>query len=192
MIKQATGTRERIVETADRLFYEHGYAQTSFADIAAAVELSRGNFYYHFKTKDEILAAVIELRQQKTQAMLEAWAVEGQPPAERIGRFIDMMAMNAEAIRRNGCPVGTLCTELAKLEHPALPQANSLFALFRDWLRAQFTQLGTKAAAEADGLAMHLLARSQGIATLANAFDDGAFIQHEVSQLHKWLHAISK
>jgi hypothetical protein len=39
---------------------------------------------------------------------------------------------------------------------------------------------------------MHLLARSQGIAMLANAFDDGAFIQHEVSQLHKWLHAISK
>jgi len=192
MTKQATDTRERIVETADRLFYERGYGHTSFADIAAAVELSRGNFYYHFKTKDEILAAVIELRQHKTQAMLDAWATEAKQPARRIGRFIDMMAMNAAAISRNGCPVGTLCTELAKLEHPALPQANTLFTLFRDWLRAQFEQLGTKAAADADGLAMHLLARSQGIATLANAFDDGAFIQHEVSQLHKWLHAMSK
>jgi len=192
MNKQPTSTRERIVETADRLFYEHGYGHTSFADIAAAVELSRGNFYYHFKTKDEILEAVIELRRQKTQAMLDAWAAEAPQPAARIGRFIDMMAMNAPAIRRNGCPVGTLCTELAKLEHPALPQANTLFTLFRDWLRVQFEQLGAKAAADADGLAMHLLARSQGIATLANAFDDGAFIKHEVSQLHKWLHAIAK
>ncbi|KQZ30294.1 TetR/AcrR family transcriptional regulator [Duganella sp. Root1480D1] len=192
MNKQATSTRERIVDTADRLFYENGYGHTSFADIAAAVELSRGNFYYHFKTKDEILAAVIELRQQKTQAMLDAWAAQTPQAAARIGRFIDMMAMNAPSIRRSGCPVGTLCTELAKLEHPALPQANTLFTLFRDWLRAQFEQLGAKAAADADRLAMHLLARSQGIATLANAFDDGAFIQHEVSQLHQWLHAVSR
>lgn len=192
MTKQATDTRDRIVETADRLFYENGYGHTSFADIAAAVELSRGNFYYHFKTKDEILAAVIELRRQKTQAMLDAWTAQAAQPAARIGRFIDMMAMNAPAIRRNGCPVGTLCTELAKLEHPALPQANTLFTLFREWLRAQFSQLGARAAADADGLAMHLLARSQGIATLASAFNDGAFIEQEVSQLHKWLDAIAK
>jgi AcrR family transcriptional regulator len=186
--KPATDTRARIVETADRLFYERGYGHTSFADIAAAVDLSRGNFYYHFKTKDEILAAVIALRGRKTQAMLEGWAASAATPAERIGRFIDMMAMNAPAIRRNGCPVGTLCTELAKLEHPALPQANTLFTLFRDWLRAQFEALG--AGAEADSLAMHLLARSQGIATLANAFDDAAFIHQEVSQLHEWLRTI--
>jgi hypothetical protein len=37
---------------------------------------------------------------------------------------------------------------------------------------------------------MHLLARSQGIATLANAFDDEAFIHQEVEQLQRWLHAI--
>ncbi|MGW8391610.1 TetR/AcrR family transcriptional regulator [Pseudoduganella sp. HUAS MS19] len=190
MTNQATATRERIVETADRLFYERGYGHTSFADIAAAVGLSRGNFYYHFKTKDEILAAVIELRLQKTQAMLDGWTAQASRPALRIGCFIDMMAMNAPSIRRNGCPVGTLCTELAKLEHPALVQANALFTLFRDWLRAQFEQFGSKAAADADGLAMHLLARSQGIATLANAFDDGTFIQHEVAQLHAWLDAL--
>ena len=190
MDKQTTGTRERIVGTADRLFYERGYGHTSFADIAAEVELSRGNFYYHFKSKDEILAAVIALRKDKTLAMLDAWSAGAASPAARIGRFIDMMAMNASAIRRNGCPVGTLCSELAKLGHPALPQANTLFILFRDWLREQFAQLGGRASADADRLAMHLLARSQGIATLANAFDDGAFIEQEVSQLHAWLHAI--
>ncbi len=183
-------TRDRIVETADRLFYERGYGHTSFADIASAVELSRGNFYYHFKTKDEILAAVIELRKQKTQTKLDAWSAEAGTPAARIGRFIDMMAMNAPAIRRNGCPVGTLCTELSKLEHPALEQANTLFTIFRDWLRAQFGELGADTAGKADTLAMHLLARSQGIATLANAFEDEDFIRQEVAQLHDWLHAI--
>lgn len=190
MDKPTTGTRERIVDTADRLFYERGYGHTSFADIAAAVELSRGNFYYHFKSKDEILAAVIDLRRARTQSMLDGWAAAGATPRDRIAQFVDMMAMNAPAIRRNGCPVGTLCTELAKLEHPARPQANTLFSIFRDWLGAQFAQLGGRAAADADSLAMHLLARSQGIATLANAFDDAEFIRHEVSQLHGWLDTV--
>ena len=65
-------TRERIVDAADRLFYERGYEPTSFADIANAVEISRGNFYHHFKSKDDILHAVIELRLEKTRGMLEA------------------------------------------------------------------------------------------------------------------------
>ena len=47
-------TRDQIVEAADRLFYRQGYEHTSFADIADAVQISRGNFYYHFKSKDEI------------------------------------------------------------------------------------------------------------------------------------------
>lgn len=178
-------TRERIVDQADQLFYERGYEHTSFADIAAGVGLSRGNFYHHFKTKDEILEAVIAVRTLKTRAMLQAWEAEAQAPAARIGRFIDMMVMNGPRIRRHGCPVGTLCTELAKLAHPALPNASHLFTLFRDWLRAQFKALGAKTTA--DDLAMHLLLRSQGIATLASAFDDEAFIAREVRQLHQWL-----
>lgn len=63
----------QIVEAADRLFYQRGFEATSFADIAEALSLSRGNFYYHFKTKDEILAAVIARRLASTSAMLEAW-----------------------------------------------------------------------------------------------------------------------
>lgn len=179
-------TRDRIVELADQLFYERGYEHTSFADIAAAVNLSRGNFYHHFKAKDDILDAVIELRRQRTQAMLDRWAAEAPTPVARISRFIHMMVMNGSKIRRHGCPVGTLCTELAKLEHPALPRANHLFTLFRQWLARQFTELGRTH--QADTLAMHLLARSQGIATLANAFDDEAFIHQEVESLLKWLH----
>lgn len=179
-------TRDRIVELADQLFYERGYEHTSFADIAAAVNLSRGNFYHHFKAKDDILDAVIELRRQRTRAMLDHWAAEASSPVARISRFIHMMVMNSTKIRRHGCPVGTLCTELAKLEHPALPRANHLFTLFRQWLAHQFTDLGC--AHQADTLAMHLLARSQGIATLANAFDDEPFIHQEVESLLKWLH----
>lgn len=178
-------TRERIIEIADQLFYERGYDHSSFADIADAVGLSRGNFYYHFKSKDEILDGVIARRREKTLAMLRQWETEAATPQARLGRFVDMMAMNSPRIRRHGCPVGTLCTELAKLEHPALPHANLLFTLFRQWLKARFEEAGLRR--RADTLAMHLLGRSQGIATLAQAFDSEDFIRQETAGLHQWL-----
>jgi AcrR family transcriptional regulator len=178
-------TREHIVEAADQLFYRQGYEHTSFADIADAVQISRGNFYYHFKSKDEILDAVINARLANTRKMLEHWEIEGKQPADRILSFIHILITNRDKIKRHGCPVGTLCTELAKLNHASQAEANRLFTLFRTWLRRQFTLLGRKA--DADKLAMHLLARSQGVATLANAFHDEKFIKQEVQQMCDWL-----
>ncbi len=180
-------TRERIVEAADQIFYETGYEHSSFADIAGRVGISRGNFYYHFKSKDEILDAVIRLRLANTGRMLAEWEAGNEDPAGRIRRFIDMLIANRAKIMLYGCPVGTLCNELAKLDHLAQTQARAIFALFRDWLIREFGRLGR--AADADALAMQLLARSQGVATLANAFRDEDFIRREVAQMHAWLDA---
>lgn len=183
----AETTRRQIVEAADRLFYEQGYEHTSFADIAGAVRISRGNFYYHFRTKDAILDAVIAQRLDDRRAMLARWEAEGESPAARIRCFIHILIANRAKIMAHGCPVGTLCAELAKLDHVAQDEANAIFTLFREWLRRQFALLGREA--EADALAMHLLARSQGVAALANALHDEAFIRREVDQMCAWLEA---
>ena len=183
-------TRDHIVEAADQLFYRQGYEHTSFSDIADAVKISRGNFYHHFKSKDEILDAVIGVRLANTQKMLEQWEIEGKQPADRIRSFIHILIANRAHIKRYGCPVGTLCTELAKLNHASQAEANMLFTLFRTWLRRQFTLLGRKA--DADALAMYLLARSQGVATLANAFHDEKFIRQEVTQMCDWLNSCTE
>ncbi len=185
-----TTTRQRIVEASDLLFYRQGYEHTSFADIADAVKISRGNFYHHFKTKDDILDAVIEHRLATTESMLERWEAAGKSPVDRIHGFIHMLVANRRKIMRHGCPVGTLCTELSKLRHPSREGANRLFSLFRMWLREQFALLGRER--DADALAMHLLARSQGIATLANAVRDEEFVRREVELLCDWLQACAE
>ena len=180
-------TRDHIVEAADRLFYQQGYEHTSFSHIADAVKISRGNFYYHFKTKDEILDAVIRLRLADRRVMLEKWERDGTDPAGRIRSFIYILIMNRNKIKRYGCPIGTLSTELTKLNHASQDEAHALFTLFRTWLARQFTSLGREA--DADELAMHLLARSQGVATLAHAFHDEKFIDQEVRQMCDWLNS---
>lgn len=183
----ASDTRRQIVDAADQLFYEHGFEATSFADIAKAVGLSRGNFYYHFKTKDEILDAVITLRMANTQAMLDAWDDGAASPVARIRSFIHILIANQAKIMAHGCPVGTLCNELSKLDHVAKGDAAGLFSLFVEWLTRQFAALGREP--DADALALHILMRSQGVAALATAFHDEDFIRREVADMEGWLEA---
>lgn len=184
----ARDTRDDIVTAADDLFYRQGFDHTSFADIAGAVGVSRGNFYYHFRTKDEILDAVIGRRLENTRAMLAEWTAQSRTPELRIRSFIRILIVNQTKIMAWGCPVGTLCQELSKLDHVSKPRAAGVFALFRDWLAEQFAALGADAA-EAQHLALHVLARSQGIATLANAFRDQAFVERETEELCAWVDA---
>jgi TetR/AcrR family transcriptional repressor of nem operon len=182
---KGAATRAQIVKAADELFYHQGFEHTSFSAIAGAVGISRGNFYYHFKTKDDILAAVLDCRLDATRRMLEQWESESETPAGRIRRFIDIVLTNGPRIQDYGCPVGTLTAELAKLRHASREEAVGVFTLFRDWLRSQFVDLGRPH--DADELALHVLSASQGIATLSNAFRDQEFVQREVEHLYDWL-----
>lgn len=181
----APPTRSAIVDAADALFYHRGYAHSSFADIAEAVGISRGNFYYHFRTKDEILDAVIAARIERTRTMLAEWSEGAESPLGRIRAFVHIVLRNRVDIERYGCPVGTLTAEMAKLGHPARAEAATLFALFRDWLRGQFEAMG--AGSDADALALHVLVWSQGVATLANALGDVGLLTAEVGRMGHWL-----
>lgn len=178
-------TREQIVEAADTMFYQRGYEHTSFADIAGVVKISRGNFYHHFKSKDEILDAVIGERIFYTKKILDEWEAASDNPRDRIRSFIYILVRNQGLIMQYGCPVGTLCLELAKLNHASFGKASGLFTLFRNWLSKQFSLLGN--ADKADQRALHLLARTQGVATLANAFHDEKFIEREIEEMCDWL-----
>lgn len=185
----ASETRAGIVAAADDLFYRQGYAQTSFADIAAAVDLSRGNFYYHFRSKDEILTAVIAARLDKTARMLADWEKAATDPLARIRCFIDIVIRNRDEIKHFGCPVGSLTTELAKLGQQGGGDARRIFICFRAWLVRQFAALGLAARA-ADEAALHLLAWSQGVAVLANVFHDEAFIRREAREIEARLQSL--
>ena len=186
---KACDTRSRIVTAADKLFYERGFEFTSFADIAEVVGISRGNFYYHFKTKDEILDAVIELRIRERAELLDGWVDAGQSPKRCVANFIRILLMNNQKIRSYGCPIGTLFSELSKLNHPGESGARDLYDLFRIWLARRFREMGRDE--DADALAMHILARSQGAATLANAYPEEPFLEQEVQQMLAWLDAVA-
>ena len=116
--------------------------------------------------------------------MLEGWERSITSPRERLLRCLDILRNEEQAVVRYGCPMGTLTAELGK-DQPALQgQAREMFQVFFIWLTRQFEALGH--AGEARELALHVLARMQGIAAIAHAFADLAFLRRETAALRDW------
>lgn len=184
MREKGESNRQRIVETADQLFYHKGYNQTSFSDIAEACEIARGNFYYYFKTKDEILHAVIDHRIEGIREMLGHWDREYPDPRDRLKRFVDILEKEENQILRYGCPMGSLNTELNKL-HPEKHFAARMFDVFLEWLEVQLKAIGHER--DARPLAMRLVSAGQGACVLSQAYEDASFLHAEIERLKNWI-----
>ncbi|MDR3390604.1 MAG: helix-turn-helix domain containing protein [Sulfuriferula sp.] len=178
-------TRAEIISCAKQLFYQRGYEATSFSDIVDATGLYRGNIYHYFKTKDDILQAVIAQHLVEFRALLSEWDSRHADPKSSLLAFVDMITGRRQDLVEYGCPVGTLNAELGKDRRDLQLAARALFDLFRDWLRMRFLELGKADAA--DALALHLLGRAQGIAMIAHVYQDTALLQREIQQLDAWI-----
>jgi len=181
--------KQRIINAADQLFYQNGYEKTSFSDIANTISISRGNFYYHFKSKNEILNAVIQSRFDAVNTLLEQWNCEHEDAKTRISCYIELLVHKQKDIKKYGCPVGSLCMELAKISHAMRDDATAVQTLFRHWLEIQFQTITNEK--DASQHAMHLIGCCQGIASTANTFNDTTYLTHEVSELKNWITSLN-
>lgn len=185
MASKGEKTRADIVACAARLFYELGYERTSFSDIVAGAGVLRGNIYHYFKSKDDILKAVIEQHLDDFRALLAHWQTLHPTPQARLVEFVNMVVTREQTLTQFGCPIGSLNTELGKDRLDLQESARALFDLFRDWLAAQFQAMGH--GEEAEALALHLLGRAQGIAVIAHVYRDAKLLQRETAHLEAWI-----
>lgn len=177
--------RDRIVAAALRLFEARGYASTSIADVAAEAGMLKGNLAYYFPTKPDLLQAVLRSRQAELEAALGAGLAADAPPAEAIERLLAYVDAHAHDVMAWGCPVGSLATELGKLDDQLHQPAAGLLLGLLAWLTQQFGRaLPAPAAQEC---AEHLLAVLQGAAVLSQASRDPGVVQRQVAASRAWL-----
>ena len=189
MGKKGAEVRQQIIETADEVIYQRGFHQASFAELAEAVGLPKGNFYYYFKSKDELLEAVIDHRLAGIKAMLQEWQSQLLDAKARLERFLQIPLNELDRVIDYGCPMGTLTMELGKTDPVKQAYARQMFELFKTFLQRQFRDLGK--ADEAEALAMHLLVWSQGMAIISSAYKDRGCLQHEIADARAWLESLT-
>ena len=122
-------TRDRVVEAAAALVFEHGVAGTTLDDVRAAASVSKSQLYHYFADKDDLIHAVID---RTTQHVLDA-----QPRLADLSSwtaiaawFDDLVELQVARQAVGGCPIGSLAGELAERDDHA---RRELAAGFERW-----------------------------------------------------------
>jgi TetR/AcrR family transcriptional regulator, transcriptional repressor for nem operon len=186
-VDQTAGKRDRLVAAACELLYRQGVETTTLADIARLAEVPLGNVYYYFKTKDEIIDAVVQSHVHNIQATLAAIEANHRTPKSRLKALLKVLAGEPDLIAEYGCPQGSLCSELNKRGSGSSDCAADLIRVPLTWVEEQFRLLGCR---DAYDLAVTLIATYQGTALLSNTLGDSTLMLRESRRLAGWIDSL--
>lgn len=127
-------TRGRIVDTALELIADHGFAATSTREISERLGFTKAALYYHFRTKDDLLAAIVEPVLRDVSRLVEGATADTSVAGRRrvLEAYVDLVATHADLMKvLANDPAVRQCHALApikslqdELEHVLLATAN--------------------------------------------------------------------
>jgi AcrR family transcriptional regulator len=145
--------RERVLKTASTLFYREGVRAVGVDRIAAEANVSKMTLYRHFPTKDDLVVAVLEARDEPARGLLSSIVPAGATPRDRLLSPFAMLEPWFTSRGFRGCPFMNASLELADPGHPARAVAERHKTATRDHFAALAREAG---AADPDALADQL------------------------------------
>ncbi|WP_269933532.1 TetR/AcrR family transcriptional regulator [Aminobacter sp. HY435] len=149
-------TRERIVEAASKLFYGEGIRAVSVDAVAEKAGLTKRTLYYHFQSKDELIAAYLDGRDQPNLQLFQRWFRDADGEVyDKVRAIFANLATAARQPKWKGCGFLRTAAELADMPgHPAVKAGIAHKQRVEAWLRKEFFEAG---AADAKSLARQVV-----------------------------------
>jgi TetR/AcrR family transcriptional regulator, transcriptional repressor for nem operon len=187
-------TRDQILDTATRLIHLRGYHGTSLDDVLSGSGVGKGNFYYHFKSKEELAYAIIDRVVDAfiARTLEPIFADTAADPIMQIHAFLDRVVDTHR--QRNcvgGCPLGNLASELSDVHEGFRRRLAGIFTEWHGRLtealeRGQARGRVRQNCAPADG-AQFLVASLEGAILLAKVTKDISVMEKCVGELKQHL-----
>jgi TetR/AcrR family transcriptional repressor of nem operon len=134
----AADTSQRILDIAERLVQTRGFNGFSYADVAAALKVTKASLHYHFPSKAELGARLIERYERNFLAALESIDADGGDAPGKLRRYA---ALYEGVLRDNRmCLCGMLAAEYATLPKPMKDDMRHFFDENEKWLSAVMQQ----------------------------------------------------
>ncbi|MQA02963.1 MAG: TetR/AcrR family transcriptional regulator [Streptosporangiales bacterium] len=145
--------------------------------------------YYYFKTKDDIINAVVHTYDDELQSTLADLERQHRSPKARLKALVGVLAERAaDSVAQYGpqygCPYGTLSSELAKHAEGPHPLTATLMQTTLEWAEQQFRAIGRRNAHE---LAVELIAGYQDSAILTSTLGQPEIIAGQARRLQRWI-----
>jgi TetR/AcrR family transcriptional repressor of nem operon len=191
---KGAATRDQILNAAARLIHVQGYQSTSLDDVLRESGVGKGNFYYYFKSKEDLGYAIID---RITQAFVErslgpAFADAEADPVAQIHAFLDRV-LDAQRLRKciGGCVMGNLASELSDVHEGFRQRLAGIFDLWRSHL-AEVVSRGQargrlRADMDASRVAQFLVAGLEGSILLSKVTKDITVMERCVEELKRHL-----
>ena len=174
MPRSGAKTRNRILTKAYGLFYKEGFARVSMDAIAEATGVTKRTLYYHFDSKDALVAAVLDHQHLHALARIQGWSKKtAQTPSELLAALFENLEQWASKPRWLGSGFTRLTMELADLPgHPARYAAQQHKSAVENWLSGELRTLGARHPEE---LARHVMLLIEGCLSLILIHGDTSY-----------------
>ena len=197
MTKIAADTRTEIMDAAQALILEQGFAGTSLDAILARVGLTKGAFFHHFRTKNELAHALVERFARLDEELLEATMERAErlsrDPAQQLLIFVGLLEEQASALAdpHPGCLFASYCYEAQLFDERIHEIIRGSFQLWRgrlgDKIRAAMAQRPPRLPADADDLADMLTVVAEGAFVLSKTLKDAQAVARQFRQYRNYL-----
>jgi AcrR family transcriptional regulator len=144
MSEPVSPTRKRLVDAATKLFYAEGIGRVSVDAIAEKAGLTKRTLYYHFKSKDDLIAAYLDGRDQPNLQQMAGWFDAAEGGADRrVEAIFSNLARVARHPKWKGCGFLRTAAELASMPgHPAVKVGSRHKSNFETWLAGALSDHG--------------------------------------------------
>jgi TetR/AcrR family transcriptional repressor of nem operon len=193
-VREGRPTRDAILEAASRLIHVHGYNHTSLDDVLRESGVGKGNFYYYFKSKEDLGYAILDqIIGSFLERTLEPCFSDPDGPAlGQIRCFLDrLLEMQRARNCVGGCPLGNLAAELSDVHEGFRARLASVFAAWRERLtfalRVAQSRGTVDAACRPEAVADFLVASLEGAILLTKLTKDIAVMEQCVAETKRYL-----
>jgi TetR/AcrR family transcriptional repressor of nem operon len=192
--RDGRATRDAIVAAATRLMHVNGYTGTSLDDVLRDSGVGKGNFYYHFRSKEDLGYAILDqLIAGFLQRTLEpCFSDPAAHPLGQIRCFFDRV-LEAQRARNcvGGCAMGNLASELSDVHEGFRMRLASVFSAWRERLSGALAEAQRRgdvgAACAPEAVAHFLVASLEGSILLAKVSKDIRVMEQCVGELKRYL-----
>ncbi len=192
--RDGKSTREAVVKAATKLMHVQGYQNTSLDDVLRESGVSKGNFYYHFRSKEDLGYAILDrLVAVFLERTLEpCFSGADTPPLVQIRCFLDLV-LEAQRQRKcvGGCAMGNLASELSDVHEGFRARLASVFTAWRARLTVALREAQERgevvAACEPESVGHFLVAGLEGAMLLSKVSKDITVMEQCVIELKRYL-----
>ena len=197
MARSGTQTRERILDGAQRLVLEHGLAATTVDAILAESETSKGAFFHHFPTKNDLARALVERYAESDVSFLEEFMAKAEAanddPALQVVEFIRLFEDAADEMvaQQPSCLYVSYIYEKQLFEDGTNDVIVGAVLAWRERLAAKIREAAEahppRASIDADAIADHVFATFEGAFMLTRAMRDPELMRRQLALVREYV-----